>query len=65
MCRARVTEGELRAALRTQGIARLSDAGAVVLETDGSFSVIRELDEGSNSTLLDVSGFSSRGEQAD
>ena len=62
MCRARVTEGEILAALRSHGIANLGAAAAVVLETDGSFSVIRELDEGGDSTLSDVRGFENRGQ---
>ncbi|MEO5813653.1 MAG: hypothetical protein ABIT20_00035 [Gemmatimonadaceae bacterium] len=32
---------EILAAIRGGGLARLEDAGAVVLETDGGFSVIR------------------------
>jgi uncharacterized membrane protein YcaP (DUF421 family) len=36
----RVTEDELLAALRAQGLGRLDDAAAVVMETDGSLSVI-------------------------
>jgi uncharacterized membrane protein YcaP (DUF421 family) len=42
MRRARVTAAELRAAVRAAGIGDLPAAAAVVLETDGSFSVIRE-----------------------
>jgi uncharacterized membrane protein YcaP (DUF421 family) len=38
--RARVTEEEVRAALRASGHAAVSDVAAVVLETDGSFSVV-------------------------
>lgn len=41
MCAARVTEDELRAAVRPVGLAAMGDVEAVVLETDGSFSVIR------------------------
>ncbi|MGB1202371.1 MAG: DUF421 domain-containing protein [Alloalcanivorax venustensis] len=37
---ARVTREEVRAALRSSGIGALGDVAAVVLETDGSFSVI-------------------------
>jgi uncharacterized membrane protein YcaP (DUF421 family) len=37
----RVTESEVMAALRSAGVARLEQAGLVILETDGSFSVIR------------------------
>ncbi|MGE0448848.1 MAG: DUF421 domain-containing protein [Vicinamibacterales bacterium] len=39
--RARVTEEEVRAAIRAQGVASLEHVEAVVLETDGSFSVVR------------------------
>ena len=37
----RVTKSEMEAAIRTAGIGRLEDVGVVVLETDGSMSVIR------------------------
>jgi len=43
--RQRVTEAEVRAALRSQSVANVEDAGAVVLETDGSLTVL-ELQEG-------------------
>jgi uncharacterized membrane protein YcaP (DUF421 family) len=39
--RARVTEDEVRAAVRGAGVRDLGGAAAVVLETDGSFSVVR------------------------
>ena len=42
MRRARVTEEEIRAAVRSAGLESPQDAEAVVLETDGSFSVIRK-----------------------
>ena len=51
--RARVTEDEVRAAVRAAGLASLSDVEAVVLETDGSFSVVRP-SEGNHSSLIDV-----------
>ena len=38
---ARVTEDEVRAAIRSSGIEALSQVEAVVLETDGTFSVVR------------------------
>lgn len=60
MREARVAEGEILAALRIGGIASLREAGAVVFETDGSFSVIRELEPGGDSTLADVRGFPRR-----
>ena len=40
----RVTSDEIDAAIRTAGIGRLEEAAAVVLETDGSMSVIRRAD---------------------
>lgn len=52
----RVTENELRASLRSQGIADVSSVGAVVLETDGRMSVIRVLGSPEESTLQDVRG---------
>lgn len=38
---ARVGDGEMRAALRQQGVADVANVAALVLETDGSFSVVR------------------------
>ncbi len=46
--RARVTEDEVRAAARSAGLGTLDEAGAVVLETDGSFSVIPRSNAGSS-----------------
>ena len=52
--RARVTKDEIQAAVRSAGIASLEEVEAVVLETDGTFSVIRR-DDGSNiSSLVSV-----------
>jgi len=51
--RARVTEDEIRAAIRGAGYAGLDEVEAVVLETDGSFSVLRK-SEGLDSTLTGV-----------
>ena len=42
MRRARVTENELRVAVRATGIRDIADVEAVVLETDASFSVIKK-----------------------
>ena len=55
---ARVTRDEIRAAVRSAGLASLVDAEAVVLETDGSFSVIRRSEGGGVSSLDDVRGSS-------
>ncbi|HET9589118.1 MAG TPA: YetF domain-containing protein [Anaerolineales bacterium] len=61
MQRERVTESEIRAALREKGIADVAQVEAVVLETDGSFSVIKQAGQVSRSTLIDVSGFEQQG----
>ena len=52
----RVTESELRAAVRAKGIGALEDVRAVVLETDGTFSVVRTVETDSCSALADVPG---------
>jgi uncharacterized membrane protein YcaP (DUF421 family) len=53
----RVTESEVRAAVRDAGIAAIEDVGAVVLETDGSFSVMRKTESKLSSALADVPNF--------
>lgn len=40
MTRNRVTRAEVHAAIRSEGIGAFEDVGAVVLETDGSFTVL-------------------------
>lgn len=55
--RERVTETELLAALRGHGIGELSGVHAVVLETDGSFSVVADRPAEIGSTLRGVSGY--------
>jgi uncharacterized membrane protein YcaP (DUF421 family) len=52
--RSRVTEGEVLAAARSAGVADMALISAVVLETDGSFSVIKGKAEAENSSLVDV-----------
>ena len=47
----RVTENEVRAAVRSAGLAALEDAEAVVLETDGSFSIVRRAGDTGRSSL--------------
>jgi uncharacterized membrane protein YcaP (DUF421 family) len=51
----RVAQGEVLAAIRASGRADLSEVKAVILETDGTFSVINHL--GDASALEDVEGF--------
>ena len=55
MRRQRVTESEIRTAIRAQGEASIAEIEAVVLETDGSWSVIKKSADGSRSALKDVS----------
>ncbi len=53
---ARVTEDEIRAAIRSAGVGSLDQVYAVVLETDGSFSVVRPGKDGNDSSLDGVDG---------
>jgi len=54
MKRARVTESEILAAVRASGIASVDHVHAVILETDGSFSVVRTSPTNDDSALADV-----------
>ncbi len=58
MRKERVPETEIHTALRNQGLASIKDVGAVILETDGSFSLIRDLGE-NRDALTDVDGIPS------
>jgi uncharacterized membrane protein YcaP (DUF421 family) len=51
----RVTPSEVRQAVRAQGVGRLEDVAAVILETDGSFSVLTDTHVG-DPVLADVAG---------
>lgn len=53
---ARVTEDEVRAAIRSSGVDSLDKVHAVVLETDGSFSVVMPGEGGDSSSLVGVDG---------
>jgi uncharacterized membrane protein YcaP (DUF421 family) len=57
--RTRVTEDEVLAAVRNQGHAGLQDAEAVVLETDGAFSVVGRAGGGARGALEGVRGWPS------
>lgn len=57
MKKARVPESEILAAIRANGTASVENIEAVVLETDGSFSVISKINETSASALKDVRGY--------
>lgn len=54
MRQARVTEDEIRASVRSAGIDSLDKVRAVVLETDGSFSVVLPGEHGNDSSVIDV-----------
>lgn len=54
MKRTRVTENEILAAVREAGLADLAQVEAVVLETDGELSVIKQFTGDNNSSLSDV-----------
>ena len=54
----RVSEEELLQAVRQKGFASVAAVHAVVLETDGSFSVIGDGPNGGDSALRNVSGWS-------
>jgi len=51
----RVTESEIRMAIRAKGVAAVEEIEAVVLETDGSLSVIKKSSNDSRTSLSDVS----------
>ncbi len=53
----RVTEEEIRAAVRAQGIASLEEVDAVVLETDGTFTVLGSVGSAEISALKGVAHF--------
>lgn len=52
MHKARIMEDEMRAAMRAAGVATWEEVEAVVLETDGSFSVNPPGEENSNDSNL-------------
>jgi uncharacterized membrane protein YcaP (DUF421 family) len=52
----RVTPDEVHAVLRSRGVADVSKVDAVVLETDGSFSVLCDVDWSHASAMQDISG---------
>ena len=54
MRRQRVAESEIRAAIRSNGLAAIEEAEAVVLETDGTFSVVKKSANDSRTALKDI-----------
>lgn len=57
MRRERVAEVEVLAAIRNQGVADVEEVEAVVLETDGSFSVIPSSGGGPAGSLRNLDGY--------
>jgi uncharacterized membrane protein YcaP (DUF421 family) len=53
----RVNEGEILQAVRSEGISSLVNVEAVVLETDGSFSVLKKMDHSPATVLSNVTGY--------
>lgn len=56
MKRERLTEAEIRAAVRAQGMADMGEVTAVILETDGSLSVISGANADPWTALANVTG---------
>jgi len=50
----RITEGEVRAAIRESGVTRVEDVDAVILENDGSLSVSWESKRPGETSLVDA-----------
>ena len=57
MRKVRVTEDEIHSALRKHGIGDACKAGAVVMESDGSLSVINQSQLGEKTALQHVNGY--------
>ncbi|MFN7138188.1 MAG: DUF421 domain-containing protein [Limisphaerales bacterium] len=53
LCKERVVQDEILAAVRSEGVGALDKVEAVVLETDGSFSVIKKSDGAEKQSTLD------------
>jgi uncharacterized membrane protein YcaP (DUF421 family) len=56
MKRNRVAEADVRSAVRNHGESEIEKIGAVILEPDGTFTVIKELTGSTMSALKDVEG---------
>lgn len=50
----RVTKDEMLAVMRQNSVANIEEAEAVVMETDGTLSVIRQSDKNDTSVLQNV-----------
>ncbi len=56
MRRERIDESEVLQALRSEGIDSRQDAAAVILETNGHISVLKQTERGRESSLVNVAG---------
>ena len=54
--RERVTKEEMRAAVRNRGFSSIEDIDSIVLETDGTFSVVCQNGKEDPSGMIDVAG---------
>jgi uncharacterized membrane protein YcaP (DUF421 family) len=63
--RERVVDEEIWAAVRSQGLGDFAEVEAVVLETDGSFTVLPKIAGPEQSTLTHVRGYTGRREERD
>ena len=52
----RIAVDEIRFAARSQGVANMDDLFAIVLETDGTFSVIPQANDPNHNALTDLKG---------
>jgi uncharacterized membrane protein YcaP (DUF421 family) len=57
---ARVTESEILAAIRSEGVGSVSSVGAVVLETNGKLSVVKNIELDEAEVLRDVEGYNGK-----
>ena len=55
----RVTQEEVRAAIRNQGISQMSEVEAVILETDGTLSILRTTNQTATTAINDVNNYPS------
>lgn len=56
MKRERVTKEEILASIRNANVRKFDELDAVVLETDGTFSIVWRFEKGKQSSLMDVEG---------
>jgi len=52
-----VTPADVRAAMRSQGIRQIDEVEAVILEADGSLSVLRTTDKIARTAIEDLAGY--------